>query len=96
MIDRHQQRQTIRSRVLAVIEVASRPLTGKEVAQAAGIPYKPAIDALNKLYDYGKVRRTGAKFTARWSVNQSLLSNAESADLLTRIMLAMSLKSRGK
>jgi len=86
MIDRHQKRQTLRSRVLAVIEAATRPLTGKEVAQAVGIPYKPTIDALNKLYDYGKVRRIGAKFTARWAVNRP----AETADLLTRIMLSLS------
>ena len=69
-----------------MIEATSRPLTGKEVAQAAGIPYKPTIDALNKLHDYGKVRRVGAKFTARWSVNKP----EEIDDLLTRIMLSMS------
>ncbi len=81
-----QQKQTIRNRILGVVEAASRPLTGKEVARAAGIPYKPTIDALNKLHDYGKVRRIGAKFTARWAVNRS----EEVDDLLTRIMLSMS------
>lgn len=86
MIDRQRQLQTIRSQVLALIEAASRPLTGKEIARAADIPYKPTIDALNKLHDYGEVRRIGAKFTARWAVNRP----AETADLLTPIMLSFS------
>lgn len=59
--------QTIRGRILGVIEAATRPLTGQEIAALVGMPYKPTIDALNALYNYGKVRRTGAKFTARWS-----------------------------
>lgn len=86
-----QQKQTIRNRILGVIEATFRPLTGKEVARAAGLPHKPTIDALNKLHDYGKVRRVGAKFTARWSVNKP----EESPGLLTRVMLALSRLSGG-
>lgn len=35
--------------------------------------------------DYGNMRRIGAEFTARWTVNKT----EETDDLLTRIMLAM-------
>jgi hypothetical protein len=40
---------------------------------------------LNKRHDYGNIRRIGAEFTARWTVNKT----EETDDLLTRIMLAM-------
>lgn len=56
-----QQKQTIRNRILGVIEATSRPLTGKEVARVAGIPYKPTIDALNKLHEAGSTRQCLAR-----------------------------------
>ena len=54
-------------RVLAVVEASPSPLTGRDIAHACGLTYKQAIDALNALYNYGKVQRHGRKFTARWS-----------------------------
>jgi hypothetical protein len=61
-----QQPQTYRTRVLAVIASSSHPLTGNEIAVAANLDYKQTIDALNALYNYGRVNRTGRKFMARW------------------------------
>ena len=62
-----QQILTYRMRVLAVVEQSPHALTGREIAAAACMSYKQTIDALNALYNYGKVQRTGRKFMARWS-----------------------------
>lgn len=62
-----QQILTYRMRVLAVVEASPNARTGQEIAQAARMSYKQTIDALNALYNYGKVQRTGKKFMARWS-----------------------------
>lgn len=60
------QTSTVRARVLAILDAATRPLSGIEIARTAGLPYKPTIDALNMLLNYGKVHRIGRKHTARW------------------------------
>jgi len=69
MDDGKAQRQitTRRMRVLAVVESSPHALTGRDIAQAACMSYKQAIDALHALHNYGKVQRHGRKFTARWS-----------------------------
>lgn len=59
---------TLRCRVLAVIEAAESALTGAEIAQRAGLSYRQAVDALNALYNAGKIERIGRKFTARWQI----------------------------
>ncbi|OZB38532.1 MAG: hypothetical protein B7X50_10825 [Alishewanella sp. 34-51-39] len=59
-------------RVLAVVEASPSPLTGRDIANACGLTYKQAIDALNALYNYGRVHRQGRKLTARWSRVQPL------------------------
>lgn len=61
------QTSTVRARVLAILDAATRPLSGIEIARTAGLPYKPTIDALNMLLNYAKVRRLGRKHTARWT-----------------------------
>ena len=66
-MDRQKQVQTFRMRVLAVLESSPVTLTGREISLATGVPYKQTIDALNGLLNYGRVSRTGHKFTARWS-----------------------------
>ena len=58
---------TYRMRVLAVVAQSPHALTGREIAAAACMSYKQTIDALNALYNYGKVQRHGRKFIARWS-----------------------------
>lgn len=57
---------TLRCRILAVIDASPTHLTGKEIAQATGVSYRQTIDALNALYNAGKIERSGRKFTARW------------------------------
>lgn len=66
MIQQAEQIQTKRAQIMRVLEAATRPLTGIEVARAAGIPYKPTIDALQALMAFEKVVRVGSKFNARW------------------------------
>jgi len=63
---------TYRMRVLAVVEASPSPLTGRYIANACGLTHKQAIDALNALYNYGRVHRQGRKRTARWSRVQPL------------------------
>ena len=57
---------TLRCRVLAVIAEADTVLTGAEIAQRAGLPYRQVVFAINGLYNAGKIARQGRKFTARW------------------------------
>lgn len=57
---------TNRARVLEVIEAASTLLTGREVAERAGLDYKPALEALTFLHNEGRVAREGRTITARW------------------------------
>lgn len=59
---------TLRCRVLAVIETADTALTGAAIADRAGLSYRQTVDALNALYNAGKIERIGRKFTARWQV----------------------------
>lgn len=60
------RRQTFRARVLATLDSASEPMTGHQVAQAAGIRYRQAIFALNALNNMSRVARIGRKSTAMW------------------------------
>ena len=55
-----------RVRVLAVVEASPCWMTGKQIAEATGLTYKQAIDALNALNNMERIARTGRKFTARW------------------------------
>ena len=41
-------------------------MTGREIAERAGLSYKQTIDALNALYNHSRVARNGRKFMARW------------------------------
>lgn len=62
---RHQA-NSYRVRVLAVVESSPCWMTGKQIADASGLTYKQAIDALNALNNMERIARTGRKFTARW------------------------------
>ena len=64
------QTKTVRARILDVLEHATRPLSGMEVAKAAGLKYKTTIDGLNALLNYERVTRTGRKCVAKWSSNK--------------------------
>ena len=58
---------TNRTAVLNVVNNSTTQLTGNEISTRAGLTYRQTIDALNALHNMAKVRRTGRKFTARWS-----------------------------
>lgn len=59
--------ETFRTTVLAVVTGQDGCLSGRQIALRAGLTYRQTIDALNALHNMDKVRRTGRKFTARWS-----------------------------
>lgn len=59
-------RQSVRRKVLDVIQAAPVPLRGRDVARLAGLGYKQTIDALNSLLDMERIERVGRKQTARW------------------------------
>ncbi|CAB4154946.1 hypothetical protein UFOVP653_47 [uncultured Caudovirales phage] len=79
---------TLRCRVLAIVSNADTALTGAAIADLAGLSYRQTIDALNALYNAGKVERTGRKFTARWQIARPRESSA--VDLLQDIFLRLS------
>lgn len=58
--------QSMRARVLAVVEAAEGTLSARQIARSSGLTYKQTVDALNALHNHGLVHRTGRKFTARW------------------------------
>lgn len=60
-------RQSVRRKVLEVVQASPVPLRGRDVARLAGLNYKQSIDALNILLDMDRVERIGRKSTARWS-----------------------------
>lgn len=41
-------------------------IAGRDVAQRAGVAYKPAIDTLGRIIDAGLVVRFGRKYSAVW------------------------------
>lgn len=58
--------QSIRRKVFAVVDASPTSLRARDVARLAGLAYKQTIDALNSLYDMGKIERLGHKSTSRW------------------------------
>lgn len=59
--------QTIRLRIMALIESPTQRLTGRQIAAKTRLDYKQVIDALNALLDQGKISRIGRKHTALWA-----------------------------
>lgn len=58
----------VRATVIHTLKDRTEPLTGRAVADAAGLPYKVAIDALGWLHDNGAVVRFGRKYSAVWAL----------------------------
>lgn len=58
---------SLRQTVFAFIQAADRPVTAREIAGGLGIGYKRVVDALSALYNYGRIRRCGRKYSARWA-----------------------------
>lgn len=60
---------TIRQALTKALEGRTEPLSGRFVADAAGLPYKVAIDALGRMLDAGNVVRFGRKYSAKWALS---------------------------
>lgn len=60
-----------RKTVVAALRGRTEALSGRAVAEAAGLPYKATIDALGWLHDTGAVVRFGRKFRAAWALSGS-------------------------
>jgi hypothetical protein len=58
----------IRAAITEALGLAHRPLSGRECAALAGLPYKVAIDALGRMLDAGTVVRFGRKYSALWAL----------------------------
>jgi hypothetical protein len=54
----------IHARVQQALEGRTEVMSGRAVADAAGLPYKVTIDALGWLHDTGIVVRIGRKYSA--------------------------------
>lgn len=54
--------------IIDALEGQGAPLAGKDIATLAGLPYKSAIDALDRMLDAGHVARIGRKKSSRWSL----------------------------
>lgn len=60
-------RQSVRRKVLEVVQASPVPLRGRDVARLAGLGYKQTIDALGSLLDMERVERIGHKATSKWA-----------------------------
>lgn len=68
-IIRHQlkrQKVILREKVIKVVEATNKLLTGREIAVRARLEYKQTIDALDALYNTGRVQRYGKKMLTKW------------------------------
>lgn len=74
--------ESYRARVLKVLDGIDKPLTGAQISVEARLSYKQTIDALNALYNHGKVGRTGRKYWARWEKVRPAQDGGYLADLL--------------
>lgn len=73
----------IRKSVVLALQDRTEAITGRALAELAGLPYKATIDALGWLYDTGVVVRIGRKYRASWVLADS--SAAPSTDALDRL-----------
>lgn len=62
----------IRQSLAKALEASQRPLSGRECAIAANLPYKVAIDALGRMHDTGSVVRFGRKYSATWALTGTM------------------------
>lgn len=55
-------------RIRIALTACDTPLSGRDIAAAAGIGYKAAIDALCRMHDAGTVTRFGRKYSSTWAL----------------------------
>lgn len=60
------QKIVIRAKVLKVVEATKKQLTGREISIRARLEYKQTIDALDALFNTGRVQRYGKKMLTKW------------------------------
>lgn len=82
-----QHERSFRDRVLQVLDESLLPMTGAQVAHFSGLTYKQTIDALDALYDLGKVEREGRKFTAKWERARPKPTGADSVQQMILIYM---------
>ena len=61
----------IRAALTAALQGRDTPMSGRDAANAARLPYKQAIDALGRMLDAGTVVRFGAKRSAVWALSDA-------------------------
>ena len=59
---------TLYTAITAALDGRTAPIAGRDVADAAGIGYKAAIDALGRMLDMGTVVRFGRKRSSTWAL----------------------------
>lgn len=59
---------TLYKAIVAALDGRTTPLAGRAIADAAGIGYKAAIDALGRMHDAGTVIRFGRKRSSTWAL----------------------------
>lgn len=59
---------TLYNAITAALDGRTAPIAGRDVADAAGIGYKAAIDALGRMLDMGTVIRFGRKRASMWAL----------------------------
>lgn len=64
----------IRAALAKALEQAAVPISGRDVAIAANLPYKVAVDALCRMHDTGTVVRFGRKYSATWALSGTAAS----------------------
>ncbi|UJP04425.1 MAG: hypothetical protein LZF61_05945 [Nitrosomonas sp.] len=87
------KKQSLRDCVLCVIRSSEIPLTGKVISAKSGLRYKQVIDALNALYDQGRVARRGRKFNSRWcSIEDQEIKRSDMFRFFDNVFLSISKK----
>ena len=59
---------TLYAAITTALDGRTAPIAGRDVAEAAGIAYKAAIDALGRMLDAGTVVRYGRKRASMWAL----------------------------
>ena len=59
---------TLYAAITTALDGSTAPIAGRDVAEAAGIAYKAAIDALGRMLDAGTVVRYGRKRASMWAL----------------------------
>ena len=87
------EKKALRDRVYKILVASRVPLRGREISERAGLQYKQTIDALNALYNYGRVKRHGKKLLSKWSAATASDGFQDACRRLNRALDMMSRQS---